>query len=75
MRDLLFTSVGMPVLVFEQHFGADAFTYAKRGAGISAETFLAADIRNNFVFLESRSSEQIPIISPSPLSIPIAIGN
>ncbi len=51
------SQVGMPVLVFEQDFGADTFAYAKRGAGISAEKFLAADIGNNFVFLERGSGE------------------
>jgi len=52
---------GMPVLVFEADFAADDFQYVKRTEDLSAGVFLAADVKNNFVFLQRRSSEAIPL--------------
>ncbi|MBI4193245.1 MAG: L,D-transpeptidase family protein, partial [Candidatus Colwellbacteria bacterium] len=49
--------VGMPVLVFEDDFAGDASEYAVRTPEIDAESFLVADLQNNFVFL-SQNPEQ-----------------
>lgn len=52
---------GMPVLVFEADFAQDDFQYVKRSEEFSAERLLAADIKNNFVFLQKGSSDSIPL--------------
>ncbi len=50
-------SVGMPVLVFEKDFASDEFSYRTRTPDVSATTYFAADIKNNFVFLEKKAKE------------------
>jgi hypothetical protein len=51
--------VGMPVLVFEKDFASDEFSYRTRVPDISANIYFAADIKNNFVFLEKNSKDGI----------------
>jgi len=51
--------VGMPVLVFKEDFVPDSFAYQKRAPDITAQKYLAADIKNNFVFLEKSKTEPI----------------
>lgn len=52
---------GMPVLVFEKDFEPDNFQYHRRTGNLSAERFFAADLKNNFVFLQKDSSMAIPL--------------
>lgn len=46
------TEKGMPVLVFEKDFADDGFLYERKTVEILAEGYLAADIKNNFVFVK-----------------------
>ena len=59
--------VGTPVLVFERDFARDGFSYAPRIEGVSADGYLAADIKNNFVFAERKSNEIMPVASLTKL--------
>lgn len=62
------TKMGMPVLVFEKDFAQDDFTYQRASAArLSAKSYLAADLKNNFVFIESNSAEQLPVASITKL--------
>jgi hypothetical protein len=49
--------VGMPVLVFEKDFASDEFSYRTRTPNITASIYFAADVKNNFVFLEKGSKD------------------
>jgi len=60
-------SVGMPVLVFESDFNSDNFSYRPKTPEISGRAYLAADLKNNFVFIEKNSSEVMPIASVTKL--------
>ncbi|MBU2101630.1 L,D-transpeptidase family protein [Patescibacteria group bacterium] len=60
-------SPGMPVLVFEKDFEEDEFKYDFIGGQIDANNFLGADLKNNFVFAEKGSKEQVPIASLTKL--------
>jgi len=66
-----FASVGMPVLVYEQSFGSDPsrqdFSYTFKQPQVSAVSYLAADLENNFVFLENKPSERRSIASLTKL--------
>jgi len=59
--------VGTPVLVFEQDFSSDDFKYSLKVPDISAKSYLAADLKNNFVFLEKSIKDQLPIASLTKL--------
>lgn len=59
--------VGTPVLVFEKDFTADDFKYTAKLPEISASSYLAADLKNNFVFLGKKSQEVMPIASITKL--------
>jgi len=59
--------VGMPVLVFDQDFSSDNFTYPTTKPEVSAESFLAADLKNNFVLLEKNIGEVKSIASLTKL--------
>ena len=67
--ELVFNLVetGTPVLVFEKDFIRDDFSYDFRIPGVTAQAYLAADLRNNFVFLEKNSAEKLPIASLTKL--------
>lgn len=58
---------GTPVLVFEKDFARDDFSYNFEVPGITAQAYLAADLGNNFVFLEKNSSQELPIASITKL--------
>lgn len=60
-------SIGTPVIVFEQDFGSDDFAYEPRQADVSATSYLAADLRNNFVLAERASEAEVPIASVTKL--------
>lgn len=49
--------IGMPVLVFEKDFASDEFSYRTRTPDITASTYFAVDVKNNFVFLEKGSKD------------------
>jgi hypothetical protein len=51
----------MPVLVFEKAFSSDNFQYAGRGPQISASSYLAADLKNNYVFLDKNTKDPVRI--------------
>lgn len=64
------SDVNMPVLVFEQSFrpeGADNARYEVRRPGISAASYLAADLESNFVFMEKNPELKRPAASLSKL--------
>ncbi len=58
---------GVPVLVYDDGFKSDEFKYNFMGPQISANNFLAADLGNNFVFLEKNSTATVPIASITKL--------
>lgn len=58
---------GMPILVFDNDFSQDDFKYEFRAPRVSAESYLAADLKSNFVFVEKGSKEIRPIASITKL--------
>jgi len=44
--------IGTPVLVLEKDFEKDTFSYQYKKPVISANNYLIADLKSNFVFLE-----------------------
>ena len=59
--------IGTPVLVFEQDLADDDFRHEFQTPEIRAESFLAADLKSNFVFLEKLSRKAVPIGSLTKL--------
>lgn len=59
--------VGTPVLVFERDFGSDGTSYERRPTGVSARSFLAADLDSNYVFLGNDPDESLPVASLTKL--------
>lgn len=60
-------SRGMPVLVHESGFEQDNFLYRSNIPEISATSYLAADLKSNYVFLEKNSEEVLPVASLTKL--------
>ena len=60
-------STGMPVLVYEKDFTADAFNYRAKQPAAAAKSFLAADLKNDFVFAEKNLNSKMPIASITKL--------
>lgn len=60
-------SIGTPVLVSSDNFINDHFTEQQQGPPISAKSFLAADLKSNYVFAQSNPDEQLPIASLTKL--------
>lgn len=58
---------GMPVLVFEKDFDEDTFEYNNRLQGVTAESYLAVDLGNNFVFASHNANEERSIASITKL--------
>lgn len=54
-------TVGTPILVYEKDFILDAFSYAEKKPAPATDSFLYADMHNNFVFLEQDRTKSIPI--------------
>lgn len=52
-------TVGTPILVYEKDFSPDSFSYSEIKPSVRGETFMYADINNNFVFL--KNNETLPI--------------
>lgn len=61
-----FAEVGTPILVYEKDFSSDNFQYVSQKPTVSAKHYLAADLRNNFVFMKS-DEESAPIASLTKL--------
>jgi len=61
------SEVDMPVLVYEKDFIGDSFEYKLLEDKISASSYLAADLANNFAFAEKASEAQVPIASLTKL--------
>ncbi len=61
------SNAGMPILVFEDDFLSDNFQYRPKAPEISAQAYLAADLKNNFVFIEKNSTEVLPVYSITKL--------
>lgn len=59
--------IGTPVLVFERDFSKDDFKYKMNVPGVSAKSYLVADLKNNFVFTEKNPKEILPIASITKL--------
>lgn len=61
--------VGMPVLVYQQDFGTDDFEYMPKtvSVDVSAKEYLAADLKNNFVFLGADTRGGAPVASIAKL--------
>lgn len=57
--------IGMPVLVYQKDFGTDDFGYMPKvvSADVSAKEYLAADLKNNFVFLGADTRGGAPVAS------------
>ena len=55
--------IGTPILVYEEDFGRDVFTYELRPPDIQSRSYLVADLKNDFVFAEANSGEPMPIAS------------
>ena len=55
--------VGTPVIVFEQDSEDDGFDYVKKRPDVTAEAFLAADLRSNSVLAEKDSKKNVPTSS------------
>ena len=61
------SDLGIPVLVFEKDFQKDSFVHELQVPKVSAEAYLAADLKNNFVFFEKNSNSVLPIASLTKL--------
>lgn len=53
--------VGMPVLVFEKDFEPDNFQYSMLTPNISAQNYLIADLKSNFVLAEKESFDSFSV--------------
>jgi len=60
-------AVGTPVLVSSDDFQADSFQEQMQGPSIQATSYLAADLKSNFVFAEKDPNQQLPIASLTKL--------
>lgn len=60
-------AVGMPVLVYKDDFGSDAFQYSRRAPNVTSTAFFVADLQNQFVFAEKKKNEVLPIASITKL--------
>jgi serine-type D-Ala-D-Ala carboxypeptidase (penicillin-binding protein 5/6) len=60
-------NAGTPVLVYENGLAHDDFAYQFKIPEISAKDYLAADLKNDFVFLRKNETEKTPIASLTKL--------
>ena len=60
-------AVGTPVLVSSDNFQADNFHEQAQGPQVNATSYLAADLKSNFVFAEKNPDQQVPIASLTKL--------
>jgi len=59
--------VGMPIIVFEESFVRDDFVYRPNLPDLSANAYLVADLRNNYILLEYNRDEVLPVASITKL--------
>lgn len=59
--------IGIPLIVFEKDFSGDSVTYKIKSPDVSAESYFAADLKNNFVFTELNKEKILPIASLTKL--------
>ena len=59
--------IGTPVLIIEKEFFKDDFLYQLKPPRISAKSYLAADLKNNFVFIQKNPDKIYPIASITKL--------
>jgi hypothetical protein len=59
--------VGTPVLVSSANFTSDHFMEQQQGPPITAKSFLAADLKSNYVFAQSDPDKPLPIASLTKL--------
>jgi len=52
-------TIGTPILVYEKDFIPDTHTYSEIKPEIRGTSYMAADILNNYIFLEQNRSEQV----------------
>ena len=60
-------AVGTPVLVSSDNFQVDDFHEQAQGPQVDATSYLAADLKSNFVFAAKNPDEQVPIASLTKL--------
>lgn len=58
---------GEPILVYAHTFEPDNFVYKEQIPGVTAESFLAADLKNNHVFLSQNTGDVRSIASVTKL--------
>jgi D-alanyl-D-alanine carboxypeptidase len=61
-----FAEIGMPVLIVDKEFEKDSFSYRIKNQpnlDLSAQSYLVADLENNFVFLQKDIDKKMPIAS------------
>lgn len=59
--------VGTPVLVYEKDFDGDDFQYRMKTPVFDAKTYVAGDLKSNFVFAEQGANDLVPIASITKL--------
>jgi hypothetical protein len=59
--------INMPVLVFKKAFEVENSSYRYSIPDLSAQAYLAIDLKNNFVFLEKNKNQLFPIASITKL--------
>lgn len=65
--------VDMPVLVFKKDLLTENSSYRYSIPELSAEAYLAVDLKNNFVFLEKNKNQKFPIASITKLVTALAV--
>lgn len=60
-------AAGMPILVFEEDYRADNFAYVPQVPGVSAQSYLAGDLKSNTILIEKNSGDFFPIASITKL--------
>ncbi|MGM0629339.1 MAG: L,D-transpeptidase family protein, partial [Patescibacteria group bacterium] len=60
---------GMPVLVFEEGYSRDDFSYFNSVGEVEAENYLAIDLKSDFVFSNEKTEEEFPIYDFTKLPI------
>ncbi len=53
--------VGMPVLIFEDNFKSDNFSYEPKDLGLTAPSYLVADLKSNVVLLSNDATSTLSI--------------
>jgi hypothetical protein len=59
--------VGTPVLVFKKDFEGDSFTYEVRVPSLKSKSYLAADLKSDFILTEKEKDLVLPIASLAKL--------